>query len=461
MVDRRYSFSIAAIVAVGLLLRVAGAQGGLWLDEAWSAEFARQAGTPLGVLLGINHDNTHHLTSLWLLAVGEGAPPVVQRALSIVTGTIGIVVAAEIFRPRDRGIAVIAAALFAVSPILVTMGSEARGYAGMTLALLTAILLVDRWLVAEHGDRTAFRLSLCLCLGALSQLTMVFGCVALVGWTFGTLAERHGAGIAARRTLALFAGPLLALATVLGFVAVAALASPTGFQVGSFIPFRMGLFARAVTDGIGYTVGWVPLSAWAIVPVLILVAVARRAGARHVGFYRLAIVAFPAMLVLLQIGNTGYPRYYMLAVVALLLLIAETLGTAVARGGLRRGAALAVLAAMLSGGLWQDAVLIRNQRGDPDRAIAALRAKAPGGATVLLDPASGMAILRVAAARRHYPIDMVESGCRPARFLFAHYFPGESVSVAPVRCGGRYRPIASATVQGLSGTHWTLYERRP
>ncbi|MET3826104.1 hypothetical protein ABIC16_001797 [Sphingomonas sp. PvP055] len=461
MVDRHYSFFIVAIVAVGLLLRIAAAQGGLWLDEAWSAEFARQAGTPLGVLLSINHDNNHHLTSLWLLAVGEAAAPVVQRALSIVTGTIGIIVAAEIVRPRNRGVAVIAAALFAVTPILVTMGSEARGYAGMTLALLTAILLVDRWLVEEHGDRTAFRLGLCFLLGALSQLTMVFGCVALVGWTFVTLAQRHGAGIAARRTLALFAAPLLVLAAVLGLVAVAALASPAGFQIGSYIPFQRSLFVRALTDVVGYTVGWAPLSAWAIVPVLILVAVARRAGARHVGFYSLAIVAFPAMLVLLQIGNTGYPRYYMLTAVALLLLMAETLGIAVARGGWRRGAALAVLAAMLSGGLWQDAALIRNQRGDPDRAIAALRARAPGGATVLLDPASGLAILRVAAARRHYPIAFVMSGCRPARFLFAHYFAGESVPLAPIRCGVRYRPIASATAQGLSGTHWTLYERRP
>lgn len=460
MVDRRYSSLIWAIVAVGLALRIAAARGGLWLDEAWSAELARQVGTPLGVLLDINHDNNHHLNSLWLQTVGYAAPPLLQRALSIVTGTIGIAVAAELFRPRSRGVAVIAAVLFAVSPIVVTMGSEARGYASMTLALLTAILLVDRWLVRESGDRVAFRLSLCFLLGALSQLTMVFGCVALVGWVFFTLARRHGMGMAARRTLALFAMPLAVLSAVIAFVAAAAFASATGFQFGSYEPFQTLLFLHAVIEMLGYTVGYPVVSLWLIPPALVLVVLARQAGATHLAFYRVAIVGFPLGLVALQVGNTGHPRYYMVAVIALLLLIAETAGNAIMRGGWQRGVASVMLAAMLAGCLWQDADLIRNQRGNPDPAIFALRARAPRGATVLLDRASGLAMLKSAAAHWRYPIDIVETGCRPARFLFVDRFKGETFPVAPTRCGARYRRIASARAHGLSGTHWTLYERR-
>ena len=83
--DRRYGILLAAIVATGFLLRLVSARGGLWLDEAWSAQLADEAATPLAVFLNINHDNNHHLNSLWLQFVGFGAPPLLARALSIAT----------------------------------------------------------------------------------------------------------------------------------------------------------------------------------------------------------------------------------------------------------------------------------------------------------------------------------------------------------------------------------------
>jgi hypothetical protein len=147
-------------------------------------------------------------------------------------------------------------------------------------------------------------------------------------------------------------------------------------------------------------------------------------------------------------------------VIALLLLIAETAGNAIVRGGWRRSAAFLMLAAMLAGSLWQDADLIHNQRGNPDAAVFALRDRAPGGATVLLDRASGLAMLKSAAAHWRYPVDIIETGCRPARFLFVDRFEGETFPPAPTRCGASYGRIASARAHGLSGTHWTLYERR-
>ena len=460
VVDRRYSLFLCAIVVLGLALRTASAQGGLWLDEAWSAELARQAHTPLGVFLNINHDNNHHLNSLWLQWVGFDAPPVLQRALSIVTGTIGIAVAAAIFRPRDPRTAVLAALLFALSPMLVTMGSEARGYASMTLALLVAILLVDRWLIDERGARTSFRLALCFLLGALSQLTMVFGCVAVIGWVYVTLYRRCGPLLAARRTFGLFVLPVGALCLVLALVGGAALASPTGFQIGSYKAFDILLFLHGIIEMLGYTIGWPIVSVWLIAGALILVVFAKRSAPARLAFYWLAIVAFPLALVILQVGNTGHPRYYMLAAVALLLLIAESAGTAIAKGGWQRGVALALLAAVVGGGLWQDADLIRNQRGNPDLAVVAMQMQAPQGAVVLLDRPTGLAMLKSAAAHLHYPVQIVETGCAPAPFLFVDRFKGEEVPIAPRRCGAIYDVIAGAHAHGLSGTHWTLYRRR-
>ena len=94
--DRRYWWLLGAIVVLGLALRIAGAHGALWLDEAWSAKQAFDAGTPLGVFLNINHDNNHHLNSLWLQFVGLGADPRIARAPAILTGTLAIYVAGRI-----------------------------------------------------------------------------------------------------------------------------------------------------------------------------------------------------------------------------------------------------------------------------------------------------------------------------------------------------------------------------
>src|SRR6478735_8707503 len=90
---RRGQWLFAAIILFGLALRIAAARGALWLDEAWSAVLAHEAGTPIGVFVQINHDNNHHLNSLWLQLVGPGADPLLARAPAILAGTACILVA--------------------------------------------------------------------------------------------------------------------------------------------------------------------------------------------------------------------------------------------------------------------------------------------------------------------------------------------------------------------------------
>ena len=58
-----------AILSVGALLRFAAARGDLWLDEIWSIDIAREAGSLLGVL-ATRHDNNHPHNTIWLLAAG-------------------------------------------------------------------------------------------------------------------------------------------------------------------------------------------------------------------------------------------------------------------------------------------------------------------------------------------------------------------------------------------------------
>jgi len=457
--QRSYGMLLAAITALGLGLRVAGAQGGLWLDEAWSAKLAHDAGTPLGIFLNINHDNNHHLNSLWLQFVGFGAAPVLARGLSIVTGTVAILIAAAIGKRRSPLIGLVTAAIFALSPMLVTLGSEARGYAPMALALLVAILLTDRWLDGDMERRPATALALCFFLGAFGQLTIFFGFCAVAGWAAFALWKQRGLRAAVIEMLKLFGPAALALAAVVAIVLGAAEASPTGFQFGRYEPFSWLLFLHALVEMLGYSFGLPFVSLWWLVVPPALVILARSQGVAQLGLYRLAIIAFPVLLAVLHAGNVGHPRYYLVASLMLLLLAAEMIGLALSAGGWRRWLGAALFAVLLSGSLWQDIDLAINRRGDPAAAIRAMAARSPGEARVLLDRDTGFAMLEVAAAHDRYALTIVQTPCPAERFLFIDRFKGETFPDRPVRCGATYLPIAAARAHGLSGTHWTLYER--
>src|SRR3954465_8111902 len=125
--------AVGAIALAGCALRIAAAHGGLWTDEAWSVVYAAQARDPLGVFLRINHDNNHHLYSLWLQAIGVDASPLLARLPAIVAGTLCIPAAALVVARRSAPAGIVAALLFAVSPTMVNFGSEARGYSLMLL----------------------------------------------------------------------------------------------------------------------------------------------------------------------------------------------------------------------------------------------------------------------------------------------------------------------------------------
>lgn len=456
--DTRARLALLAIVLIGLALRIASARGGLWLDEAWSAKLAHDAGTPLGIFLKVNHDNNHHLNSLWMQLVGIDVAPILQRTLSIVTGTLTIWVAARLAAPRGTIVALVTALLFALSPAMVNYGSEARGYAPMVLALLIAVRLVDRWLAGDADAAVRRRLASCFLLGALSQLTMLFGCVALIGWVFFTLLRRASLIPAILATLRLFAPAIVALLVVLGIVFGAAYASPTGFQFGHYEAFDLLSFLHGLTEMIGYTVGVPVVSLMVLAFGASVVVLGWRADTARFDFYWIAILAFPIGMAVLHAGNIGNPRYFMLAGVALLLLLGELIARALVRGGGGRAIAAAAFAVVVTGSVIQDVELIRNQRGDAAAAVRAMQAVAPGGGTVIVQRDTGVAMIEVAAAQAHYPLVIGARRCPGPRFLFADRFKGEDLPVDPLWCGRRYRLVDRRIATGMSGTHWALFE---
>lgn len=464
MTPRRGAYgAIGLAMLAGLGLRIATARGGLWLDEAWTARLVAQAGTPFGVLWRINHDNNHFLNSWWMLLVGPYAPTLLVRALSIATGVASIAVAGAIGMRRGAATGVVAALLFAVSPIIMAYGAEARGYGPMVLVMLVAILVVDRWLDGER-DAPVSTLAVLTLIGMLAQFTYIFALAALGGWIVATLARRMTLDEAVRGGLRVLAPSIGAVALVIAVVVAAARASSTGFQAGGYPGFTLTGFSAALEDAAVHTLGLslgAPFATIAAVAVGAAAAIALAPGLAGRRFlYAVAVLAFPAMLglALSRIGNAGFARYYLVACTVLLLLVAEVSGAAIGRGEWRRVAGIAVVAVVILASLSRDRALALSLRGDPARAVAAMRAAAPVGTSVAVDTIRPTAVLDAAARTAGYRLE-IRRRCPSAAFLFVDL---EDRSPAPARldrCGQAYARIAVGRYLAMSGFDWSLYAR--
>jgi len=461
--DRRFALLLALLTAVGLVLRLLAAQGALWLDEAWSAIFARDAASPAAVFFAVNHDNNHFANTLWLQLVGWNAPPLLSRGLSILSGTATVAIAGLIGARRNPLTGLIAAALFAISPMLLTYGAEARGYAPMVLALMVAVLLVDRALAGIPLRGTPIWLGVAAVLGMLSHLTMIFGIGALTGWVAIVSARRFGPVRAIAVTADLMGRALLAVLAVGGLVVLAAWSSPAGYRIGGYTPFAFESFVGAVGMMIGQSLGAAPMLYPTLVvaaAILVPLALWRLPALRNrAPFYGLLIVGLPVAVAILQIGNGGFARYFITASVALLLLTAEVLALAMRAGRVWRIAGAVAFAAILVGSLGLDRTIIAYRRGDPGVAIATMRLRAPEGAAVLITGARSSAVLEVAAASTGYRLQVVPTACGVARFLFVDQDGHQPMSRRRVHCGVGYGAIAGRGFSGLSGQTWQLYER--
>ncbi|MDY0967255.1 MULTISPECIES: hypothetical protein [Sphingomonas] len=456
------AYALLAILGVAVWVRILSGHGGLWVDEAWSAVLVAKAGTPWAVFRSINHDNNHHLNSLWMQAVGYAAPPLALRALSIVTGAATVLVVAAIGARRSTAHALVGAALFALSPILVNYGSEARGYAPMLLCAVGAILVAARWLNApgpapRHAPGL---LALLTILGLLSQLTMLFFVVAIAGWVALTLRQRVATGTAAAMTARLMLPSVVAVMLVFTLVFGAAAASPGGMQVGDYVPFSFASLVNALQVMLATTFGASSLARWSIAMLALAtlvvtgIAVAQRRPMAWLAM--LAIAGLPIALATLHIANTGMPRYFLLSSVAVLLLLTDLIATALTKGPRSKilaALALTLLAIGMNHDIAQD---IARRRGDIDAAIASVRIEAPGGARVHVDHLQPVAPLRVAAATARYPL-VLTSDCRPVQFVFVDLDDGGAAMATTRRCGRVYTLRTMRRREMLSGTDWALY----
>ncbi len=467
MCQRSAVLLVGGFVLAGFMLRCFAARGGLWTDEAWSLVHAQQAGDALGVLTRINHDNNHHINSWWLQLVGPEASPMLMRGLSIITSSITIWVAGLIGLRRNRTTGVITAALFALSPIMVVYGSEARGYAPMMLALMIMIWRIDIWLENQSASKPAPLLALCALFGCFSHLMLLPAVIMLGLWVFLAGVRHYGIVISAKVTVDILGPAFVVVVLSLSTIIIIAARSETGLQVGGYIPFMWPLFALAISNLLTFSIGighvW-DLSIWMFLAIatigLAMMLTRWQIPVERKWLYAVLILTMPIAVAALSIGNSQYSRYYLPAAAAILLLLAEWIGQLTNQRTRTRIGGVGVLSLILGLALWQNYLLIGSQRGHPEQAVNIIAKADPQGAKVTNELVRSIATLKVSAAAQDYPLTIVQAKCGAAEFHFITGVAHQNRPQTPPQCDPAMRLIAFGDTVGPSGESWALYQRQ-
>jgi hypothetical protein len=447
-------------VSAGGIVCLAAARGDLWLDEIWSLANARALRSPFEALTRIHLDNNHHLVTAWLWVIGDGSPPWAYRLVSVMSAAATVALAA--LRPlhRDRLEGLTAGILLAGSFLLVQYGSEARGYAPAALCAVAAFHAVDRWLASRRTPWAAAA-GLLATVGLLAHLTYAFALAGLACWAALALRATWRERPASPAALAWLAMPFAALAA-LWAVDLRHLVIGGGPEYDLVEVLRETLRAT-----LGIPRG--PLELLAIVALgaaaYEVIALAR-AGDRRWAFFAVTVAAAPALLLAARRPPILAPRYFLVTVPFLLVLLASALARLARLGAAGRVFHAAALALFCVGNAVPIAALLRHGRGHYGDAVAYLVEHTPGDAMTIgsdHDFRNGMVLGYYAERlRSKKEILYVEpgGGVPPPEWYLHHDFADPPRSDPSIEVfGRRYVLAASFPYAGLSGWRWLLYRR--
>lgn len=475
--------ALLALIGVAAALRLAAAANDLWLDEIWSLWLiAREAEAPWDVFRGgMRHDNNHLLNSLYLFCLPTHLPPLVYRLVSVAAGTIAVWPAWLIGRQRSAASGWWCGIAVATSHILVNCSSEARGYALMSLFLLTA-----QWAALEAFDpynpaasqphrRLPVIFGSACVLGLLSHLSFVMGYLGVLGWTAWVVARRPISAAdpwpSRLRTLLFWHAVPLSFAAILYGGFVRGMVYGGGPRQTLAVTITKGLAALSGATQILPMAGAVA-GGIAIVAAICLAGCFRDRPQRGM-FFVIAILVAPAAILAAFPISFYSVRYLLVPLQTLLILMASELAMiATTPAGLLPRLALAIGLMATGANLARDAVLVHRGRGEYRRMLRLVKdATAAEGSSVITigsnhDLRTHLLVAYHQEGLAGRPIRAFSSQELPAAgadwFILNHMSDGD---IAPPmitdRHGNRYRLAAGTRSGGLSETHWHLYRREP
>lgn len=454
---------VAAVVALGAVLRAIPCWNDFWLDEIWTYLTARTLTSPLAVFTAIHHSNNHHLNTLFFYWIGDTPHWPAYRIPSLVSGTASVALAAGFAARRGRLEAVLAAVLSAFCFALIHFSSEARGYAPLVcfslLALWSLELDLERpraWTAAVFGASAV--------LGLLSQLVFLFVYTgALVHSAQRLLRQRATVRSALGALARLHLGPLACFA-LLYWIDLRKL------QIGAGPPPDPAwLLSRVV----GFTFG-LPVVRELAAPYAALGALVVGLGLRRLAragddlwlCFLIAILLAPLLAIATLRPEVIAVRYFLVGIAFTLLLASFELAHALRAGGTQRALALAALALFLVGNGLHTQRFFEHGRGGYLAALLTMAERTQGERIVVgsdHDFRVG-SVLRFYASRLpatktldYRPRDRWPPG--GPEWLIFHYQerPARRHDWLVLHSGARYALVAEFDHAAISGFYWALY----
>ncbi len=462
----RFHFAVLALLLLALALRLLGAHGELALDEIWTLKLLQPVASPDQIVWKIHHDNNHWLNSLWLYYTGPGAPVLLQRALTVALGTLGVAAAGLWGKSRGTATCLATMAIFAFSYGMVQFGSEARGYSGLILCTILAFIFCEKIL---NGEDRRWLLALACLLGIVCHFSMILVFAVIGLWVASVQIERSTDLVkAAWGTTRIFLPTVLCVAPVMLWMAY--VLHRHDFTIGMRLPFDAGNFGRAYGFLLS-TLSGIPERKeelyYLIAPCLAFIPTWRwrRALGLRFSLYLIAIALLPLIVFCLHLSNTSQPRYLMVGGTAYLLLLGDLLGIAIRRGAAIRIATAAI--AMVLVGQNTDYLFrfLRDGRGHYREAVQAMTRNGParyGTDDAFRNPM----VVDFYASRLGVDATYVPAGSWCAgspdwylTYTFENAAPPATVTAGPSACRQTFNAPVVFPYWGLVGFQWNLYRR--
>jgi hypothetical protein len=312
--------AIVVLALLGAAIRIRASLDELWLDEVWSIVSVLKLRSPVEILTRLTIDNNHPLNSLFIWLIGGVRSARLYRLPALSAGLATLALAAVAEWP-DRRRALLAELLTAVSTLLVVYSTEARGYALAAFFALGGLLLCERYWEKPGPARGAL-LGICIVLGLLSHLSYVYVFAALLALSLHRCRKiGQTRSQCAARTARLFLPPAAATAILYGgFLSRMIYGGGPKERVGLVLSQFLESLATGSEVGHGFSI-----AAFAVVVAFCVeIFLEWKEDDRRWPFFA-AIVLAPLGVVLLLRPPLLYPRYFLVCVPFLLLLLSRLL----------------------------------------------------------------------------------------------------------------------------------------
>jgi len=359
----RWILVYGALLTTSLILRLLAANNDLWLDEIWSLNIAHQARNALDILFYKKIDNNHFLNTLILYWLPPYCGSLSYRIPACLAGMLGVLFAIRIGLRKGLRYGFFLGHLSCFAYFLIHYSSEARGYAYLILFSLVAVdCVLEEMKYPSAWNRCFFLVATVL--GMLSHATFL---AVIAGLLIGSLSNIQSGSLQdqVRRYTLFWLGPILAIFFIL-------LLFYSGMHVGGGNSIALGeallktcgwaVFGSSSQWGCWLAVG---LSTFLIVWTVFL---DRNRPLLFGGSVSLIIIPL-LLLIATPRPDLLYPRYWLVQVLLLYLLLAGSMDWLWQKGRICKIATVAILAIWTGANLKATYHLIQVGRGSYAQAI--------------------------------------------------------------------------------------------